>query len=272
MPFPEQTGASLPRLVTIMQRLLAKDGCPWDREQSPQSLRRYVLEEAYEVVDAIDQNDPSALCEELGDLLLQIVFQAEIARAAEQFGPDDVVASICEKLVRRHPHVFGDAEAKDPEEVHRMWARIKAQEKGSERLLEKVPRALPALARAQRVGQKVERVGFDWPDTAGSRAKVDEELGELDAAIAANDPTAIAEELGDTLFALVNLARHVGVDAELALRGTTDKFSTRFAHVEDRVREQHGGFGMQGDAEHPALPLDVLDGYWEEAKRERRGA
>lgn len=263
-----QEGATLFRLVGVMRRLLSPGGCPWDREQSLESLRKYVLEEACEVMDAIDSKDRASLQEELGDLLLQVIFQAELARAEGAFGIDDVIAGIVDKLVRRHPHVFGHLEAKDADEVLRNWERIKAQEKGERGLLSGVPRSMPALARAQRVGEKVARVGFDWADTQGSRAKVGEELGELDRAMAAGDPAAIEEELGDTLFALVNLSRHLHIDAESALRGTIEKFSTRFAHVEKRVREAHGGWGDPGERQE-RLPLEVLDEYWQEAKTVR---
>ena len=261
-----QDGSTLPRLVGLMQRLLSSDGCPWDREQSLESLRKYVLEEACEVIDAIDSGNRDALREELGDLLLQIVFQAELGRREGKFAIDDVVEGIVAKLVSRHPHVFGDLTAKDADEVLRNWEKLKAKEKGERGILGGVPRAMPALTRAQRIGEKVARVGFDWKDARGSRAKVDEEIGELDRAVASGDKGAIEEELGDALFALVNLSRHVGVDAEGALRRTIDKFSTRFAHVEKRVREVHGGWGEAGGGEQH-LPLETLDVYWEEAKR-----
>jgi MazG family protein len=279
-----QQGASFPRLVELMQRLLAPDGCPWDREQDFRSLRRYVLEEACEVIDAIDDIDASnggdrgELCGELGDLLLQVVFQAELGRAEGSFGPDDVIAAICDKLVRRHPHVFGDEKVSGSFEVLQNWERIKAAERAAEAakegkggkredrgVLGGVARSLPALTRAQRVGEKVARVGFDWPDARGSREKVGEEVGELDAAIAAGDKDQIEAELGDALFALVNLARHLDVDAEGALRRTIDKFTGRFAHVEARVREVHGGW--PASAADDRLTLEELDGYWEEAKQ-----
>jgi MazG family protein len=192
-PLAEQTGASFVRLVELMQRLLAPDGCPWDREQTFSTLRRYVLEEACEVVDAIDGGDRKELCSELGDLLLQVVFQAEIARLEGAFGPDDVVAAICDKLVRRHPHVFADASVEGASDVLRNWERIKAAERASapdkkdRGVLGGVAHALPALTRAQRVGEKVSRVGFDWPDARGSREKVNEEIRELDQAIASGD-------------------------------------------------------------------------------------
>jgi tetrapyrrole methylase family protein/MazG family protein/ATP diphosphatase len=262
-----QEGATLVRLVGIMRRLLAKDGCPWDREQSFETLRKYVLEEACEVIDAIDGGDRKALREELGDLLLQVVFQAELARREGSFAIDDVIAGIVDKLVHRHPHVFGHLDARTADEVLRNWEKLKAKEKGERGILGSVPRSMPALTRAQRIGEKVARVGFDWPDARGSRAKVTEELGELDRAIEESDRGAMTEEMGDALFALVNLARHLEIDAEGALRATIDKFSARFAHVERRVRAEHGGWGEAGGGEEH-LPLEVLDRYWEEAKRQ----
>jgi MazG family protein len=273
LPLARQDGATLTRLVAVMRRLLAPDGCPWDREQSFETLRKYVLEEACEVIDAIDTGDRKAIREELGDLLLQVVFQAELARSEGSFAIDDVVSGIVEKLVHRHPHVFGDMDAKDADEVLRNWEKLKAIEKQGRGLLGGVPRSMPALTRAQRIGEKVSRVGFDWEDARGSRAKVIEELAELDAAIARTDDgrnAAIEDEMGDVFFALVNLARHVEVDAEGALRKTIDKFSRRFSHVEKRVAENHGGWGEPGARGGKTLPLATLDGYWEEAKATER--
>lgn len=256
----EQDGKTVARLVGVMRRLLAPGGCPWDREQSLESIRKYILEEACEVIDAIESKDRALLKEELGDLLLQVVFSAELARAEKAFALDDVVSGIVEKLVTRHPHVFGDLDVETADEVLRNWERIKTQEKKERGLLSGVPRSMPALNRAQRIGEKVQRVGFDWPDARGSREKVAEELGELDRAIAAGDAHAIEEEMGDVLFALVNLSRHVKVDAEGSLRRTIDKFMKRFEHVEARVKEKHGGWAGE------PMPLEVLDSYWEEAK------
>ncbi|MGH7270719.1 MAG: nucleoside triphosphate pyrophosphohydrolase, partial [Polyangiaceae bacterium] len=275
---PQQDGATLTRLVALMRRLLDPGGCPWDREQSFQTLRKYVLEEACEVIDAIDSNDRGSLREELGDLLLQVVFQAELARREGSFAIDDVVEAIVNKLVSRHPHVFGSTSVSGAEDVLRNWEKLKVAEKDrsgtSGGVLSGVPRSMPALTRAQRIGEKVSRVGFDWPDSRGSRAKVAEELGELDRAILAKEAGGIEEEFGDVLFAMVNLSRHLGVDAEGALRRASDKFTRRFGHVESRVREEHGGWGGVGSTDtgeaQPGtgnLPLEVLDRYWEEAKR-----
>ncbi len=268
LPLAEQRGQTFPSLVAIMQRLLSPEGCPWDREQTFASVRRYVLEEACEVIDAIDAGDRSQLVEELGDLALQVVFLAELLRREGQFGPDDVVRGVVDKLVRRHPHVFGDLEVSGSDEVLRNWEAIKADEKQGRGLLDGVPRSLPALLRAQSMSEKVSRVGFDWPDPSGSRQKVDEEVGELDEAIESGDSERIEHELGDLLFALVNLARHQEVDAEAALRKAGDRFRERFGHVEARVRGAHGAW-PKGEDGKPGrgLSLEELDGYWEEAKR-----
>lgn len=258
MKLPEQNGQTLPRLVEIMQRLLAPDGCPWDREQTLETLRPYVVEEAHEVVDAIDRGAPDELREELGDLLLQIVFQSELARMQGWFGPDDVVAAICEKLVRRHPHVFGDQKVSGAAEVLERWEQIKAREKAGRGVLEGVPKALPALLRATRMGEKAARVGFDWPDLTGARAKVDEELAELDAAIRGEDRARVEQELGDVLFSLVSVARKLDVDPEAALRGTLERFGQRVRWVEDRVKERGQDLA--------ALDEAALDALWHEAK------
>jgi tetrapyrrole methylase family protein/MazG family protein/ATP diphosphatase len=266
-PLAEQRGQTYPSLVSLMQRLLAPDGCPWDREQSYESLRKYVLEEACEVIDAIDSGSREALKDELGDLLLQVVFLGEVARGDGAFGPDDVVRTIVEKLVRRHPHVFGEVEVNGSAEVLSNWDKIKLQEYGDRGLLAGLPRSFPALARAQRMSEKVSKVGFDWPDARGSRDKVSEELGELDEAVAGGSQERIESELGDVLFALVNFARHQGVNAEQALRKTADRFSRRFGHVEARVNEQHGGFPRDKDGKPTGgLSLETLDNYWNEAK------
>lgn len=273
-PIPEleaQDGSTFSRLVGVMERLLGENGCPWDREQTFESTRKYVLEEACEVIDAIDSGDRKALREELGDLILQVVFLSEMARKEKAFGVDDVIGGIVDKLVTRHPHVFGDLDASTADEVLKNWEQIKAREKKGRGILSGVPRSLPALVRARAIGEKVQRVGFDWADARGSRAKVSEEIGELDRAIEGGDPKEIEEELGDALFALVNLSRHVKVDAEGALRRTIDKFTARFAHVEARVNENHGGWGGPGGTD-PNLPLEVLDQYWEEAKAQAKSA
>ncbi len=270
-PLPQQDGATFVRLVELMRRLLEPDGCPWDREQSFASLRRYVLEEAAEVVDAIDREDFGELCAELGDLLLQVVFLGELAQREQRFAHDDVVAGIVDKLVRRHPHVFADVEVGDADEALTNWERIKAGERKAkgqgEGVLDSIPRSLPTLVRAQRLGEKAATMGFDWPDVQGPRDKLAEELEEL--AVAAEEAVAEGEraarlehELGDVLFAVVNLARHLGVDADRALVKANDRFLTRFRHVERRVDERHGGFAAG------AVPLGELEAYWQDAKGE----
>lgn len=262
-----QQGHSFAYLVSTMQRLLAPDGCPWDREQTESTLRRYVMEEACEVIDAIDSGDPAAICDELGDLSLQVVFLAELARKKGQFGPDDVIRAIVEKLVRRHPHVFGDVAVESADDVVRNWNQIKVKEKGERKLLDGLPRALPSLYRAQRIGERVAKVGFDWEDEKGSYAKVCEEIDELSQAVATESCERVEAELGDLLLALVNYARHLGVDAEEALRKSTDRFDTRFRHVESRVEARYGAW-PEKDA--PQLSLAELDGYWAEAKLRER--
>lgn len=262
--FPDQRGQSLPELVELMQRLLAPDGCPWDREQTLETLRTFVIEEAHEVVDAIDRGSPDALREELGDLLLQIVFQSEIGRSKGWFGPDDVVRGIVTKMVARHPHVFGEHKLETADQVLAEWEQRKAREraakgKGEKGALDGVPLAMPALLRATRVGEKAGRFGFDWLDAKDVRAKVDEELRELDEADASGDLVRIEEELGDVLFALASWARHKKVDPESALRGSLDRFSKRFSAVEKRARE--GGKDL-----HAMTPAE-LDALWVEAKR-----
>jgi MazG family protein len=253
-----QEGETLPRLVQIMQRLLAPGGCPWDREQTLETLRPYVIEEAHEVVDAIDRGAPDDLREELGDLLLQIVFQSELARSKGWFGPDDVVDAICTKLVRRHPHVFADVKVETAAEVISNWEAIKAREKEGRGALEGVPVALPALLRALRMGEKAARVGFDWPDGQGARDKIGEELTELDQAVRAGDRAHAERELGDLLFSIVNYARKLSLDPEAALRGTLDRFARRVRAIEQRVQ-------ADGRAVESLSPAE-LDELWASVK------
>jgi tetrapyrrole methylase family protein/MazG family protein/ATP diphosphatase len=257
-------GASMARLVAVMDALLAPDGCPWDREQTLDSLRPFLLEETYEVLDALEHGPPAAHCEELGDLLMQVVFQAALRRAEGAFAIDDVVASICEKLIRRHPHVFGTATAETPEAVLTQWNQIKAEEKKqkghSGRTLAGVPRGLPALARAQQLGSKAGRVGFDWGGPEGSLAKVREEVEEVVETMEARDRAASHRELGDLLFACVNLARKLDVDAESALHDASARFTRRFEFIEDRLAER-GKTPEQSN-------LEEMDGLWDRAKRE----
>lgn len=256
-------GSSLPRLVEIMDRLLAPDGCPWDREQTLASLRPFLVEETCEVLDALERGDVGDHREELGDLLMQVVFQAALRQAEGAFAIDDVVAGICDKLVRRHPHVFGApgaSDAKTSEEVLTQWEQIKASEKaatGPRRTLGGVMTTLPALARAQKLGSKAGKVGFDWGGWEGSLAKVREEVDEV-AEIAATGGPEAHHEIGDLLFAVVNLARKLGVDAETALHDASRRFTDRFAFIEDRLAER-------GKA--PAdSNLEEMDGLWDAAK------
>ncbi len=253
-------GDNLHELVAIMQRLLGEGGCPWDREQTLETLRPFVIEEAFEVVDAIDQGSPNgaALREELGDLLLQIVFQAELARQSGWFGPNDVVTAICEKLVRRHPHVFGSERADTSAEVLSQWEKLKAKEKAGRGALDGVPRALPGLLRGVRMGEKAGRFGYDFADARAVRTKLGEELGELDTAIASSDRARIEEELGDVLFALSSLARKLDVDPEAALRGTLSRFSQRFTFAEREAAKTGRALDELTDLERDAL--------WEQAK------
>ncbi len=228
------------RLLAVMRRLRGPGGCPWDREQTLASLKAYLVEECYETLDAIDGGEPDRIREELGDVLLQIVFQARICEEEGWFGFEDVAATLAEKLIRRHPHVFGDVRVSGPAEVLRNWESIKDAERGGETgrgsAVDGIPPNLPALHQADRVQARAARVGFDWPDTDPVLAKLDEEVAELKAAVAGGAPARIREEIGDVLFTVVNLTRFLHVNAEQALRGTTAKFIRRFREVERRMR------------------------------------
>src|SRR3954469_7116430 len=265
-PLPDkQTGAEVTKLVGLMQRLLAPDGCPWDREQTLATLVPYLVEETYEVVDALASGSVADHREELGDLLLQVVFQSELRFTEGAFGIDDVARGIVAKLIRRHPHVFGEVKAQNADEALASWAKLKAEEKakqGKKGALDGIPKSAPALLRASRAGEKAGAVGFDWPDATGPRQKIDEELSELDRALSAGDKAQIESELGDVLFATVNLARKLGLDAESALRAATDRFGRRFAHLEDTL-------AAQGRAVRDASP-EEQDRLWEAAKAAER--
>jgi tetrapyrrole methylase family protein/MazG family protein len=250
-------------LVRIMERLRGPGGCPWDREQTRESIKPYVIEEAYEVAEAIDDRNMDDLRAELGDLLLQVVFHAEMAREEELFTVEDVIRGISEKLIRRHPHVFADTEVQDSAEVLRNWARIKAEERqgrDDNSVVAGVPRAMPALLRAHRLGEKASHVGFDWGSASGVLEKVREELSELHAAIESHDRGAVEAELGDLLFALASLGRHLDLQAEDALQRASDRFIRRFHYMERRLSEH------QRDI-HTTSAAD-LDRLWEEAKRD----
>jgi MazG family protein len=255
---------SIEKLLEVMARLRDPEGgCPWDREQDFATIAPYTLEEAYEVADAIAREDLDALRDELGDLLFQVVFHARMAEEAGAFDFGDVAEAITDKLVRRHPHVFGSAEERARGAAPGAWERIKAEERtaradGEEGALAGVALALPALKRAEKLGRRAARVGFDWPEADGPREKIDEELAELDEARAGGDRERIAEELGDLLFAVVNLARHLEVDAEDALARANRKFERRFARMEQAAR---------ADGHRLAdLPLDTLEAYWQRSK------
>ncbi len=253
-------------LVGLMARLRAPDGCPWDREQDHRSLRRYFIEETYEVVEAIDADDSDLLCEELGDVLLQVVFHAQLAAETGVFSIDDVSAQIVEKLVRRHPHVFGTVNVADSDEVLRNWERIKKQEKAGQEarrrdsLLDGIPGGLPALMQAMEVSKRVVKVGFEWGQFPDVLAKLDEETAELKAELAADpmNPDKVCAELGDLLFTLVQVARWQKLDPEEALRKMLARFSARFRHIERRAAEQKR---LLTD-----MSLTEMDALWDEAK------
>jgi len=252
---------AIERLLEIMARLRdPQDGCPWDRQQDFASIAPHTIEEAYEVADAIERADLAALRDELGDLLFQVAFHSQLASEHGSFRFDDVVDAICDKLTRRHPHVFGGARIADAEEQTRAWERIKAAERrandGAAGALSGIPAALPALTRARKLGARAADTGFDWPDTAGPRAKIDEELAELDRA--GGDPARSEAELGDLLFSVVNLSRHLGIDPESALRRANDRFTRRFGHLERTLAVQ----GLAPGAADSAL----LDRLWADAK------
>ena len=242
-----------------MAQLRAPGGCPWDREQDPKSLKPYVIEEAYEVCEAIEDGDPQVIRDELGDLLFQVVFQAQIAKERNQFTFDDVVNAISDKMERRHPHVFGDESAATAEEVAKHWEQRKVKEKGRKGLLDGVPKSLPALRKARRVTEKAALIGFDWPSIDGALDKVREEMEELEEARASGDMAAISHEFGDLLFALVNVGRFLEVDPEDALRDTVSRFMQRFEYVEQSIR--------QADKTMESATLEEMQAYWDEAKR-----
>jgi MazG family protein len=257
-------GEKFQSLVDIMARLRAPGGCPWDREQTFDSIKPYTLEETYEVLDAIDRRDWPSLAEELGDFLLQAVFYSEIAAEAGHFSIADALDAINAKLIRRHPHVFGDETARTAGEVTRIWGEVKAAEKKKEGreagLLDSAPRALPALVEAQQITARAASVGFDWQDAAQVLDKLHEELAEFAEARRAGSPAQLEDELGDLLFVLVNLARFVKLDAEQALRKTNAKFRARFGYIERRLAEQ--GKRLQD------TPIAEMETLWQEAKQQ----
>jgi MazG family protein len=254
--------SSIDRLREIVARLRAPDGCPWDREQTHESLKPHLIEECYELIDAIDERDDEALCEELGDLLLQVMLHAQMASEQGRFDFDSVAESIAEKLVRRHPHVFSDTKLSTSDAVLRQWDAIKRHEKKDrESVLDGVPRLLPALARAQKIQSKASRIGFDWPDSTGTLEKVKEEVAELEQA--KNDDQ-LAEEVGDLLFAVVNFARKSKLEAEDLLQAANRKFSDRFRRMEILAEER--GLKLS------SLTLAEMDQLWDEVKERNPGA
>lgn len=249
----------LQKLIDIMATLRGPDGCPWDREQTHQSLKPYLLEEAYEVLETLDQEDYDHFKDELGDLLLQVVFHAQVAKEAGRFDMSDVIDAINEKLIRRHPHVFGDVNITTAEEQRIHWEKIKKKE-GKKSVVDGVPRNLPALIRAKRVQSKASTVGFDWGEAAPVWEKIDEETVELKQAIQTGNQATVAEEFGDLLFALVNLSRFIHVDPEDALQQGVNKFIRRFQRVETTMKED--GKSMS------EATLEEMDAVWNRIKKE----
>ena len=250
------------RLRSVVHQLRAPGGCPWDREQTHQSLIPHLLEEAYEVAEAIAEGDPELICEELGDLLLQPVLHAAIASESGTFDLDKMAHVLTEKLIRRHPHVFGDTTADTSAAVLTQWDAIKRTEKGvtHEPYLNGVGKGLPALMKAQKVQKKAARVGFDWADAKPVFAKIREETAEIEQAVESGDPEAIADEIGDLLFSVVNLARKLGVESEAALASANNKFVRRFHSLEEKIVEDGKSLG--------ALTLAEMDAVWDQVKVE----
>jgi len=252
------------KLLVVMEQLRAPGGCPWDREQTHESLKPHLIEEAYEVLHALDAEDDEELREELGDLLLQIVFHAQLAREQDRFDMQGVIDSIHRKIVRRHPHVFGDVTVRDSQEVLDNWDRIKQVERSEKRksrasLLDGLPPGLPALYEAYLMGVRAARAGFDWDEARAVLAKIREELDELDEIIAGTDTGAIRAEVGDVLFAVVNLCRKLSIDPETTLKNTNQKFKRRFQYIEKQVAES--GRKIQD------CPIEDLEKIWQESKQ-----
>jgi len=253
---PEEPVARLRAIVSLLR---SPEGCPWDREQTHESLRAGLLEEACETIDAITRADDANMREELGDLLLQVVFHTDLAAERGAFTLEDAARHTCEKLIRRHPHVFGDGNAADTGAVLRQWEQIKREEKGEKAsIMEGIPRALPALIRAANIQKKAGRVGFDWPDSAGVIDKFREEIAELSAEVEGGDPRKLEHEIGDILFTAVNMARKLGVEPELALEHANQRFIARFQHMEAAAAES--GRKLED------LSPQELDNLWEAAK------
>ena len=246
-------------IVSLARRLRAPDGCPWDREQTLGSLRAYVLEEAYEVIQAIELGDTDDLIEELGDFLFQVVFISEIASEEGKFDVSDVTQRLHDKLIRRHPHVFGERKAEDAAEAVRSWNAEKLKEKKGKVALEEIPRAMPSLMRAQRVGEKAARAGFDWSDASSVLLKVKEELLELEREMEAGEKDRSREEWGDLVFSVVNLARHLDIDAETTSHGAVEKFVGRFSRLRGKSQAEK--------KEIKALSMEQMDEIWDKVKK-----
>lgn len=259
---------TIDELLEIMSFLRSEQGCPWDREQTHQSLRENMIEEAYETVDAIDSGSPERLCDELGDVLMQVVFHAQMASEQHRFNFSDVVAAICRKLITRHTHLFGSDQASTAEAVIDNWEKNKKREKGHKnqtQVLQDVPKTLPALQRSYKIQQKAAHVGFDWSDVSGPKQKILEELKEIEAAIQQTDKRpndSLESEVGDLLFSVVNYARHLRIQPELALNRSTEKFISRFAAME-KMTSAKGGLEN--------MTLDQMDALWNAVKQEESG-
>lgn len=252
-------GKEFERLLSIMEKLRGENGCPWDKKQTLESLLSYLLEEAYEVIDAVRKRDYISLREELGDLLLQVVFQAQIAKEEGLFDIKDVIRGINEKLIKRHPHVFGNEKFKDAEDVLLNWENMKKKEKGKESILDGVPSHIPALLRAYELQERARRVGFDWDRVEDVIKKVEEEWEEFKESYAKGDKRKIEEEFGDMLFALVNLARFLSINPELALHNINEKFKQRFSYIERKARELGKPLS--------SFTLEEMEAFWEESKK-----
>ena len=259
----QESGRLFTRLIEIVARLRAPNGCPWDRKQTPQTLKKYVLEEAYEVVEAIEANDPQEVCEEIGDALFLLIFLAHIYEEKGDFTISEVLRLCAEKMIRRHPHVFGEAAVSSAEEVIDQWQKIKEQEskkkkKKRSKVLGNLPKTLPALQRAFRVGERASRVGFDWSSAEEIFPKLEEEISELKEALHSQDQKRIKEEMGDLLFTLANLSRKLNVNPEEALREAVEKFIERFVQMEKEFKDQ--------GKEWRELSIQEMDQVWEKIK------
>ncbi len=248
--------------LEIIRRLRAPDGCPWDREQTHASLKSYVIEEAYELVEAVDSGDDGRIKEELGDVLLQIVLHCQIASERRAFGFGDVLDTISRKMIYRHPHVFGKTSVSSAKEVEANWSKLKRAEKKTDSVLDGIPKVLPGLLAAHRTSERASKVGFDWPDVSSIFDKLDEELSEVREAYRRGDTRQILEELGDLLFVIVNLIRRLGGNAEEVMRRATEKFSKRFREMEKALAKE----GRTMDE----LGIEEMDGIWETIKRAER--